>query len=241
MADLPGPQRQRYGDIINHQLLDKVSSPTRGDQLKGIDSMLGAEARGYKSDPLHDNRKLGHFLNDVQTAFRAALTRQNPRYAPALKAANEAWANYVRVSRAAASSGAKEGVFSPAQLRMAVRASDPSLRKMDFGKGEALMQDLSDAAESTLPSTVPDSGTPERLLTERALGLAAGGGAAMVQPHLLLGAAAGTLPYTGAGMNLLRQWATVAPAFRNMLAQPIRQSAVPLGVAGGTLAAGQPQ
>src|SRR6185312_8343385 len=198
----------------------------------GIDSMLGAEARGYRADPSYDNRKLGQIIGDLHAAFRSALTRQNPKYAPALKAANEAYANFVRVGRATAAPGAHEGVFSPAQLRTAVRQSDPSLRKLDFGRGDALMQDLSDAAESVLPRTVPDSGTPERLLTERALALGAGGGAALFEPTALMGVLAGSAPYTAAGMNALRMWATALPKVRNALAQPIRQM-IPYVASGG--------
>jgi hypothetical protein len=240
-SELPTEQRRRFAEIVRSQLLDKVSAPARGDQLKGIDSMLGAEARGYKSDPMHDNRKLGHIIDDLHAAFRATLMRQNPQYAGDLRAANEAYANFVRVGRAASSSGAKEGVFSPAQLRMAVRQSDPSLRKLDFAKGEALMQDLSDAAEATLPRTVPDSGTPERLLTERAMALLAGGGAAYFSPGMLMGGLAATAPYTGIGMNALRGWATAFPAVRNMMAQPFRQGAAVAGPAGTVVGnAGQP-
>jgi len=222
--ELPPEQRRRFAEIFNNQLVGKTLSPKTGEQLKGIDSMLGAEARGYRADPSYDNRKLGQIIGDLHAAFRAALTRQNPKYAPGLKAANEAYANFVRVGRAAAASGAHEGVFSPAQLRSAVRQSDPTLRKLGFAKGDALMQDLSDAAESVLPRTVPDSGTPERLMTERAAALAAGGGAAMFEPTALAGALASSAPYTSVGMSALRNWAMALPKVRNALAQPIRRT-----------------
>lgn len=239
-SDLPRDQRNRFAEIINQQLVQKVSAPARGDQLKGIDSSLGAMARGYASDPMHDNRVLGRLIGDLHAAFRETLERQNPRYAADLRAVNEAYANYVRVNRAAAASAAREGVFTPAQLRMAVRQSDPSIRKMDFGRGEALLQDLSDAAEAVLPRVVPDNGTPERLMTERALGMSGMGGAYVFEPGLFAAGVTASAPYTGAGMNALRAWATALPKVRNTLAEPIRRS-TPVISAGLPLVTSRPQ
>ena len=43
---------------------------------------------------------------------------------------------------------------------------DKSKDKRAFSEGSALMQDLTDAAKTTLPSKVPDSGTPARLMAD---------------------------------------------------------------------------
>ncbi len=179
---------------------------------------------------------MGDYISDVHMAFRAALERQNPEYRLPLRAANEAYANYVRVARASSSLGAKDGVFSPAQLGNAVRAGDASLRKMTYGKGGALLQDLSDAAQNVLPSNVPDSGTPERLGTAAVLG-----GAAYMEPHAIAATLAGAVPYTSPGMSMLRQWATALPALRQSIAAPIRQGAGMLAPSAATMAVGPPQ
>jgi hypothetical protein len=55
-------------------------------------------------------------------------------------------------------------VFSPSQLAAAVRKSDKSAGKGAFAKGDALMQDLSDRAQSVMGSNVGNSGTADRAL-----------------------------------------------------------------------------
>jgi hypothetical protein len=219
-AHLPDAQFSQFVRIVKSQLLQKVSAPADGAALKGIDSSLKSYARGYKGDPSFDNRQLGHFIQDLQTSFRSALERQNPRFSPELKRLDDAWARFVRVDRAASSLGSKDGVFMPAQLSNAVRAEDASLKKRSYGKGKALLQDLSDAAADVLPSRVPDSGTPERIATMMALG-----GLGHLEPHTLAGSVAVAVPYTALGMNALRSWATAMPKTRNVLAQIPRQGA----------------
>src|SRR5690606_54690 len=49
-------------------------------------------------------------------------------------------------------------------------ALDSSLRKRGYAHGDAVMQDLTEAAQKVLPSSVPDSGTGRRLLQIGALG-----------------------------------------------------------------------
>ena len=229
-ADLPDSQWGTFKKLMHSQLVEKASAPADGAALNGIDSKLGEEARGYRSDPDYDKRKMGRYIEEVHLAFRSALERQNPAYADQLRGARDAYANYVRVSRAASSIGAKDGVFSPAQLGNAVRASDPSLRHMAYGRGKALMQDLSDAGQAVLPSNVPDSGTPERLLVNNLLGIGIGGSAAYLDPHTLIAAGALSLPYTSPGMNMLHRYATAFPAVRNMLSRGLQmgtRAAVP--------------
>jgi hypothetical protein len=225
--ELPDAQFGQFSRLVRSQLLEKTSAPADGSALHVIDSMLKTEARQYKKDALSwDNRKLGYAIQDLQLAFRSTLERQNPRYAGALGAADRAFANFVRVDRAAASVGAPNGVFTPAQLSNAVRAEDPSLRKKAYGKGKALLQDLSDAAKDVLPRQVPDSGTPERLMIAGAI-------EGHFSPEALAASMAASLPYTGAGMNALRSWITAFPKARNALAQPIRRGGAILAPGAG--------
>jgi hypothetical protein len=216
-ANLPDQQFKVFGNIIKDQVVGKLARPNvDGETLNGIDQMLGSEATGYRHDPSFDNRKLGVHLNEVQLGFRTAIEKMSGEAGRGLRDLRGAYANYVRAARASAAPGAKEGVFGPGQLKTAVRQSDPSLRKMDYGKGHALLQDLSDAADAVLPSVVPDSGTPLRGL---AIGTLAGGLKGLYAPHVL-GAELAAMPlYTSPGMSLLRNYATVAPVIRNHLAQ----------------------
>lgn len=73
------------------------------------------------------------------------------------------------VERAASSTAAAGGVFTPAMLHAAVKAADPSKGKSAFARGRANMQDLSEAGKSVLPEAIRDSGTTERILTTGAL------------------------------------------------------------------------
>jgi hypothetical protein len=141
-----------------------VSSMT-GQKMKQLDSDLGTEAVGYLSDATFDNRKLGGYIRDVQTALRGMVQRASPEAADDLAKANSAFANLKRVERAASSLGAEEGVFSPAQLQNAVKALDRSKDKVAFTQGRALMQDLSESAKTALGNKQPDSGTAGRLMT----------------------------------------------------------------------------
>ena len=89
--------------------------------------------------------------------------------------------------------GSAEGVFTPEALRSAVRATDSSLRKRQFARGGALMQEMAEQGVDVLGNEVPNSGTVERVLTNAMLG-----GAALFDPTAIgLGAAAAgaSLPY----------------------------------------------
>jgi hypothetical protein len=97
------------------------------------------------------------------------------------------------VENAAGKQGAKEGVFTPAQLESAARALDSSLRKRSFAHGKALMQDLGTAGDTVLAQKLPDSGTASRLM----YGLGGAGAGAGYLAAGIPGVAA-----TGAGLGL---------------------------------------
>lgn len=257
-ASLPDAQYKQFRNILQSQLVQKDLST--GEALKGVDSTLGREAAGYKKNQDWDTRKLGDALDDLKLAFRGAVQRQNPQYAPEMDKLNQMYANYVRVSRAADALGAHGGIFTPAQLDNAVRAEDKSVSHRAFGKGKALLQDLSKAGMEVLPSTVPSSGTAERnTLVGSLLGAAAGLGHGDFGAVLgtTAGLAAGGIPYTGAGMSLLHRFAGVAPSvagkiqqgqqsqLRNQVAELMRRigtgSAPAMGSMAGDIAQPSPQ
>jgi len=134
---------------------------------------LSRRYQGNSDDAL---RELAPAFNAVRDAFSGLVERQAPAAAPRLQAANAAYARFVRMQTAAGMQGATDGVFSPAHFSYAVRQADPSLRHSAYARGDALMQDLSDAARAVLPQTVPDSGTPGRAAAAAALGAATTGG-----------------------------------------------------------------
>lgn len=175
-----------------------------GDTIKGIESELTKEIRGYSGGGW-DEQKLSGFLVDVKRAFRDLLTRQNPAQAKALATVDRAYANYVILREAGSKLGNDSGVFTPSQLLNAVRSADSSAGRGSFATGTARMQDLADAAKNVLPQKFPDSGTARRVMQGgvlSALGPAAyfSGNAVPAAAGIGLGSAA----YSRSGQELAR-------------------------------------
>ena len=181
-------QKSQVRNFVNEVVLTKFGAGVRSamtpEMAKKIDSEIGAKVRNYKGSSVASERDLAGAFESLQKEFRALIDRNapTPEVAAELADANRKYANFVRVRDAAASTGAKDGVFTPAQLQAAVRRGDYSTAKGAFSKGEALMQDLSAPAKSVLTDTVANSGTTDRALTaymlahpyRSALGLASG-------------------------------------------------------------------
>ena len=121
---------------------------------------------------------MGDYLLDVKDAVRQAIERQNPKDAvTALRKADAARADLYRVEQAATYAESGNGIFSPEAFSRAVRAKDPTRNKRDFAKGEARLQEESDAALDVL-GNAPGS------TLEGRLGLSVGGGYAAVNDPL---------------------------------------------------------
>lgn len=211
----------RFQNVIEGQLAQRANNSGgmfAGDTLKGIQGDLGRLASHHGSSADSNDRALGSAIGDVQSAFNDMLLRQNPQFSQPLQEANQAWAQYARIRRAASSVGSKDGVFSPAQYANAVKASDKSVGKGAYAKGRALQQDLSDPANQILPGTVPDSGTPGRLMMAALLGAPA-----YINPALgAAGLAAGSL-YTKPGQKLAALALAKRPAGAPALAGAVRK------------------
>lgn len=171
---LPPAQRDQFNRILDTEISGKMGpgGMAAGDTIKSIESNLGVAAKNLQQSPNYDDRTMAGAVKEAQAAFRRALARENPQNADELAQTNEGWANFKRPERAASSVAAKDGVFTPAQLHGAVKALDKSKDKSKFARGDALMQDFSQAGKNVLSPTVPDSGTPYRSL----LGLVGLGG-----------------------------------------------------------------
>ena len=235
---LRGDVREQFSDIVKREVGRKFTSAGRmsGDAFKQVDERLGQIARGAMKADDYNQRELGKAVLELQGTMRRMVERSNPDKAPALKAANEAYANLLRVERAASMVGAEDGVFTPAQLRSAVKALDPSRNKRGFAQGNALMQDLAEAGQASLPSKVPNSGT-----TDRALLAGLAGGAAYIDPLIptgLLGAAAG---YTRPAQALASGLLTARPQAARAAGDLIGRGGGLGGIAGSGLLTGYPR
>lgn len=234
--NLPEAQSRQLDRIIENEILNRFTATggrATGFTAKEIESELGQQSSSMMRSADYDVRRLGGAVKELQASIRRMVERVNPNYAGQLQQINRGWANLLRVQRAAGSVGAREGVFTPAQLLNSVKALDASKGKSAFSRGNALMQDLADAAKDVLPQSIPDSGTAGRLLGWDAL---VGGGSYLANPHIPLALGVASTPYTGAGMNLLRQWATALPATRNYLANSVRQGAMRIAPQAGFMA-----
>ncbi len=223
---LPASQQKTLKQLIVDQFGNKPKTLT-GKQLKGINSTLSRESAGYKADPSYDNRKLGGAIGDLKTAMNNMLRRNNaPELSQQLSKTDEGWANYVRMRKAAGSLGAKEGVFTPAQLQSAVKSSEKSVGQGRFAKGDNLMQDLSDPAVAVLPSTIPDSGTAGRSF----MGLLGLGASGFVSPVAASGGLAATGLYTRPGVAVLETLLAKRPDLAEPVAQAIRMGTSPTDI-----------
>jgi hypothetical protein len=235
-TDLPEATAKQFEKILEGKVFSKVTpaGTISADTMKIMESELGRLARANASTPDVDRRQLSAAIREVQSSLRRAVERSAPQHADELKSVNEAFANFVRVQRAASSVAAEHGVFTPAQLLNAVKAGDSSVRKGKFARGDALMQDLAENAKATLGSKVPDSGTATRLLASA--GLLTGGGAMLdVDPMTMAGAGALALPYTRPGRAATLAILAKRPEMMRELAQVFERGAPYAGIAGGYL------
>jgi hypothetical protein len=196
---LPPSMEGDFAGLLNNTL-QRVGEGLDGQAFKQLDSELAASIRsaqaGSQSNPAQ--RLMAEKLIGLRQAVRGMLERSSPDVADALSRADTAAAGMYRVRDAGQRVGtaARDGLFTPGDLNSAVRNGDNSAGNRMYGRGEAMLQDLSEAGMQVLPSTVPDSGTPLRSLFTMTPAVAAMGGAGAVGVPM-----AGTAAVaTGAGL-----------------------------------------
>lgn len=197
--ELPQARADQLNTIIGNTVLDRMKGQIKGTAWKSIDSDLGRLASKYMNSTSGDERLLGDAIKDTQLSVRSLLERANPKYSAEIGKTNRAFADFLRVQRAASGIGAQEGVFSPAQLLSATRALDDSARKGRFAKGDARLQATAETAKKVMGSNLPDSGTAFRGLT----GAGVIGGA-MLDPTTLLAPLGISALYSKPGQDLAR-------------------------------------
>lgn len=230
VANQPKDFAGRLEKIVDNEILGRTQDGRlTGEAIKAAEGNLGQLARGLRSSPDFDTRKLGEAVDETQRILRSWLERSAPKdVSQQLKATNAGWANFKRVQRAASSVAAEDGVFSAAQLHNAVRALDRTKDKAGFARGDALMQDLSGAAKKALSQTVPDSGTPGRLMAAAL----AGGGLGYLSPTALALTGAAALPYTPAGQKTVAALLARRPELAQPVAEAVRTVGAPVLTSG---------
>lgn len=112
-----------------------------------------------------------------------------------------------------------------------MRNQDKSVRKGAYAKGDALMQDLTDAGKNVLAQSVPDSGTAGRLMTA-----GAAGALPFADPSMWAAVAAAGLPYTGLGGRATLAMLAKRPEYAKELAEILRAGAPAGAIASGLMA-----
>lgn len=188
LALLGDTGRLDYNRLISN--LTAGRGKLTGQTFKILDSDLGTLARDYGASTGATDKQVGRALAAFQQGLRNQVAEAFPEAGAAFRAADAAHAGMVRIDNAANRAIAHDNAFTPNQLLMATRATDRSARKNASAEGNALLQKWAATGSKALSDTVPNSGTPERLMLA---GLA--GGAAAVEPSTLLAGAAGWLAY----------------------------------------------
>lgn len=243
---LPEARAKQVEGFLKDIVTSKIAKggAMTGESMKAAEAKLSNLIRTYGSKPDGDQQLMADVLSGARDELRALVQRSNPQIAAPLKAVNTAFANLVRVEKAASSVGADHGMFTPAQLLNAVKSADSSVRKRAVAHGTALMQDLAEAGKSVLPNKIPDSGTVGRALMNLGVGGALGGGAILghVAPAAAAGGALMMAPYTRIAGQLTNR---LVQAQRGPAAQAARrgleQLRLPAILAGGAAAAPKDQ
>lgn len=232
MRDLPPGLADEWSRTIGRDILRRFAPNGYFQRVSGESVQRSREELNdlFRKNAYHesgDRRAMGRAYASARLALDDMMERVNPGHAEELGNLNRGYANLVRAEDAAASPGAHQGIFTPAQYRGAVRRGDPTTRHNVFGRGRALGEDLSDAAIDIIPSVVPDSGTPLRTAWRDLLNVMTGDVGAAKRLGLGVGAglAAGHV-YSPAGMRFWqnailgpRRPVPSVPAITNVLAQ----------------------
>lgn len=121
-----------------------------GRTVQDIRSELGGMASRLMGSEVPSSRKLGQALKEIQSSFDKMLDRVNPGQAADMAAARRAYGALQTIETAASRLGAKEGVFTPAQYRSAVKSQDRTLRDKAFARGQARGQRFAEQAEAVM-------------------------------------------------------------------------------------------
>lgn len=211
-------QREVIGPLTKGRSID-------GQTFKLIEEQLGNKAKKFLNSTDAYQNQVGEALKEIQESLRQNLARMNPAQAQELRNVNTAFANLTRLQNAAGKIGAQEGVFTPQQLAQAVRSGDMTVRRNQYARGNALMQDLSDAAQSRMSAQIPNSGTTDRALLN--LGTL---GAGYYNPFIPAGLVAASIPYLPGAVRVATGSIVNRPAGANRLADLLRR--LPTGAAG---------
>ena len=229
--NMPQSYKDKFAFLLDEvkSTLDKNGVMT-SEGYKRLESSLGAKVKKLGSSQDMYDDTIAQAAAQLRDNLKGMLERQAGSHAKELHKTNAAWANFKRVQGAAGTVGAEDGSFNAAQLQSSVRALDKSKDKAAFARGNAQMQDLSEAGKSVLGNKVPNSFTTDRAL----LATAAGGAGYWIDPTVAATMGAGALAYTPAVQKALTASLASRPQSAAKLAQLIRENGHYIAPASGT-------
>lgn len=212
-SKLPDAKQKQLQAIADDASVKINNGTMTGRDYKKFESELNFRAREYMGADDPDQRELGRLVNELRGYMADNLERTNPKYAPELKEINTAWAAFTRARDASIRRAGSGGVFSPADLLQTVKGGST---KGSFSRGDALLQDIAEAANDILPAGVPkDMGILGQGLWTGLLT-----GAYALKPEVAVGAGIAALPFTKPGMRAVNAAvrsspsATISPALQ---------------------------
>ena len=248
VSDLAPDLQAKFRDELERRFFRKIGpNGMTGEVYQDAASSLKKAIDDYSGSLVDPEKKaLGRSLQEAYSAIQANLKRNNPDYAPALKAVDRSFATLARIKDAAQSAlASNEGKFTPAQLLAAVKRGDNSGDKLATLQGKALLSDLAKEGQKVLGNKVPNSGTAGRMLPQT-LGLAglgfggaALGGGAVTLPAAIA-AGAGSLMYTNPGQRAVQTILTSGRGgpVNDFVARALQRSSPAIGLGGANLVAG---
>lgn len=206
ITDMTPAGRDRLDDILFQRVTSRLpeNGVIDGRRYKLIQSDLDKSVDRFAKSTDSDDQAMAETLRGIQSALEGAAKRQDPDFADKIAALDRSWAELSRMEIAASKDNQLGGIFTPAQYGQAIRAADSRVRKRGVARGDALSQDLAQAALKVLPSRTPDSGTAGR---------AGWGMAASYIPSAIAGAMTGG-PILGPAAGIAGQTAALGAASR---------------------------
>jgi hypothetical protein len=207
---------QQFDNILKQNVMDKMDPNTGmmdGTQWGNTRSMLNTIERNNRlGQPTADQTELANAVGSLNDAVADNVVRNSPAgIQQDLQNANDAYARYKTIERAAGYTGARRSgnVFTPQQYEGAVGARSTAAQK---ATGTGLNSDLAQNAMDVLANTVPNSGTGDRLMQGGLIGAALTHPAALLHPATLVGVPAAMGLYSKPGVALMNAAMNSRPA-----------------------------
>lgn len=166
---LPQSEQRQFERVVMEYLsrADRQGNGTfRGRSMQDVITAMRDESQrwGKSAEPGTFSRELSQAYRDVGAALEMNLERHTaPDVLEAYRAANHAYRNMITIEQASGMLGTEEGVFRGSQLLNAVKATDQSVRRNRFARGQAGdLQDLAEDAKTVMGEKVRNSGSAER-------------------------------------------------------------------------------